>query len=111
MYSPFFASTFTWNPNDDNYGLVAETEGHKRSASALRDDLVAFIQTVAGYLPHSYVTQRMLTTTTCMEDVFDIIADIYEAEINSLTFMDLALIRKDSKETYRTFYCQSRKLL
>ena len=104
LYQRFFEPGATWDPTDDNYGFKDETGDRKRSAAMLKSDLLALLQVMAGHLPFSYVTEKILTTTTCMQDCYDIIHDLYEAEVNSNTFLDMATMVKSTTETYRTFY-------
>ena len=103
-FNVFLPSDVQWNPAEANYGLQAETTGLKREAAVLKNDLVAFLETIAGFLPHSYVTERILKNTTCLKDVWNVIAELYEAEISSDTFMDLAGFSKLPNESFRQFF-------
>ena len=62
-YRPFFLSGFSWNPSATNYGLVAETDGLKRTAADKCEDLIDLLGTLAGYLPHSYITDKLVSST------------------------------------------------
>ena len=103
-FNVFLPAAFTWNPAEANYGLAAETTGLKRSAEVLKNDLVAFLETIAGFLPYSYVTERILNNTTSLKDVWAIIADLYEAEVSSDTFLELSTFSKLPNESFRQFY-------
>ena len=52
----FLNDTLTWNPGAEDYALAAEATGLKRTLAILKQDLVAFLETIGGYLPHAYVT-------------------------------------------------------
>ena len=43
-----------------NYGLQDEATGLKRDAATLQNDLVAFLENIAGYFPHSFVTENII---------------------------------------------------
>ena len=103
-FNVFLATNFTWNPAAADYGLTAETTGLKRTAVVLKNDLVAFLETIAGFLPYSYVTERILNNTTSLKDVWAIIADLYEAEVSSDTFLELSNFSKLPNESFRQFY-------
>ena len=62
-YKIFFKKESKWDPTKDNYGLVAETVGEKRDAGNLSEDLQDLLNTLAGYLPHSYLTDKILKST------------------------------------------------
>ena len=78
-YQGFFRSTLTWDPNAANYGFEDEGEDstHNRSAEELKDDLIAFLHNIAAHLPFSYVTERFEKNTNSLEQVFNIIAELY----------------------------------
>ena len=97
-------SDVTWYPATANYGLQAETIGLKRDAPTLKNDLVAFLETIAGFVPHNYVTERILKNTTCLKEVWNVIAELYEAEISSDTFMDFASFSKLPNESFCQFF-------
>ena len=105
-YKNFLDGTLTWDPNADNYGLTAEGENsvHNRSARELKDDLIAFLHLIAAYLPFSYVTERFEKNTNSLEQVFNIIAELYNAEVTNDSFLDLAHMIKLSTETHRQYF-------
>ena len=88
------------------YGLTAEGENsvHNRSARELKDDLIAFLHLIAAYLPFSYVTERFEKNTNSLEQVFNIIAELYNAEVTNDSFLDLAHMIKLSTETHRQYF-------
>ena len=64
----------TWDSNSDNYGLAAETDG--RTAVEMKDDLVAWLEIIAGFLPHSYITEKIVKSTKCLNDVWKLIEEL-----------------------------------
>ena len=72
-YRRFFRSDFTWDANAANYGLEEELDGLKRPAADLKEDLIDLLNTLAGFLPHSYLTDKLLKETTKWDDAFQII--------------------------------------
>ena len=63
FYKVFISSAKKWSPDRANYGLVEETAGLKRTAEDLKEDLIAFLTTLSGFLPHSYLTERITNAT------------------------------------------------
>ena len=104
VYKTFLSSTFTWDPTEVNYGLSAETEDQKRTAPKLKEDLVFFLETLAGFLPHSYITEKIVHNTTCLEDVWNLLGDLYGAELSADSFLDLATMVKQPQESHRQLY-------
>ena len=69
-YKTFLASDTVWNPQATNYGFEVETQGLKRSARALMDDCCDFLHTLATFLPHGYLTDKIVSTTTSFSNAF-----------------------------------------
>ena len=59
IYKQFLATNFTWDPSQANYGLA--TVGTD-TAEARKENLEDFLYTLAGFLPHSYLTTRLSRT-------------------------------------------------
>ena len=105
-YSGFLEEDTTWNPLLPNYGLAAEGQNTtlRRTAAQLKLDLVAFLHLTAAYLPFSYVTERFEKNTTSFQDVFRVIAELYDAEISCDSFLDFAAMDKSHNETHCQFF-------
>ena len=100
--------TGSWDPTQADYGFKKETEGLKREASAIQGDLQIFLQVIAAYLPHDYARTEIMHHSTSLEDVFRIIYELYDCETSSVTFLDIATMKKDQGETHRQFYLRIR---
>ena len=103
-YKIFFKPNMQWNANAQNYGLLDEADGAKRKAIELSEDLVDLLTTLAGYLPHSYLTDKILKSTENWDQVFGIIFEHYNVQITSESLLDWESISKLSDETHRQFY-------
>ena len=104
IYRGFFHPKMQWDPNKNNYGLRDEVDGHKRQADELCEDLQDLLSTLAGYLPHSYLTEKIVKATKNWEDVFNVIYDHYNVKISSESMLDFEMIHKTAEETHRQFY-------
>ena len=102
-YKIFFTKNYEWDPCKENYGLANEDVGEKREASDLSEDLKDLLNTLAGYLPHSYLTDKLLKTKNWI-DVWRIIHDHYNVQVTSDSLLDFESIHKLSDETHRQFY-------
>ena len=89
-YAFFLRSNTTWDSTKENYGFTtdSETDGLNRVPIDLKDDLIAFLNIISGFLPYSYVTERFEAATKCLQDVWDILDDIYNAKISSSSLLD-----------------------
>ena len=103
-YKIFFKKDQKWNYLRQNYDLQDETDGDKRTASELAEDLADLLNTLAGYLPHSYLTDKILKSSSCWADVWRIIHDHYNVQVTSETLLDFESLHKLSEETHRQFY-------
>ena len=103
-YKTFFKKDQKWNHLRPNYDLNDEPDGEKRSAADLAEDLTDLLNTLAGYLPHSYLTDKILKSSKCWTDVWRIIHDHYNVQVTSETLLDFESLHKLSEETHRQFF-------
>ena len=73
-YKRFFKFGVVWNNEEENYGFT--DDGGDYSAEDIAEDLRDLLNTLASFLPYSYLTDKILNTTTCWEDVWRIINDL-----------------------------------
>ena len=102
-YKIFFKTNSKWNSFRPNYDLEYETDGDQRTAAELAEDLADLLNTLAGYLPHSYLTDKILKSSKCWADVWRIIHDHYNVQVTSETLLDFETLYKLSEETHRQF--------
>ena len=62
IYRRFFKPIIRWNANETNYGFTDDTENN-RTGAEIAEDLVDLLNTVSSYLPHSYLTDKIVKTT------------------------------------------------
>ena len=103
-YRRFFRSDFKWDPKAVNYGLEEETDGLKRPAADLKEDLIDLLNILAGFLPHSYLTDKLLNETTGWDDAFKIILEHYNVNVSCESLLDFEGLNKKSEETHRQFF-------
>ena len=58
----------------------------------LSDDLDGFLETISIYLPFDYIADMLKTETTCMKDVWDILYEVYDAELSTTHYLDYAMM-------------------
>ena len=101
IFKQFLETTCTWNPVVTNYGL--EEKGGMK-AEERGDALVDFLNNLAGFLPHSYLTSKLQENTTSLKDCWKIIDEHYNVQITSETLLDFESIKKEPAENYRQFF-------
>ena len=75
-FKAFLLPQATWsNSVEHNYGQDEDTNGTNitRTAADKGEDLRDFLNTLAGYLPFPYLTEKILDGTTNLQQVWDII--------------------------------------
>ena len=88
-YKPLMRLNKTWDPSAVNYGQVDENEGLERSASEVKEDLIDLLNTLAGFLPHSYLTDKLVSNTNIWNDVWQIIYEhLFNPRIEVLHELD-----------------------
>ena len=107
LYRSFLMSETTWDPQKANYGLqaiTAENGNVGRSAQARCDDLQDFLLMLASYLPHGYITEKLLKKSMSFDSAFSIIEDHYGVIPSQETFCDFPGMKRLQNEPYRQFY-------
>ena len=104
-YGLFLVTGTNWdNSRYRGFTDTTETTGLKRNAATLASDLEGFLECVGSYLPFDYVSDKLKNESTNIETVWDIIYEIYDAEITTTTYLDYALMAKDPDESYRNYF-------
>ena len=104
FYGLFLLPTTTWD-NTENRGFTAgENTGLKRNIATLASDLEGFLECIGSYLPFDYVSDKLKNESTSIASVWDIVYEIYDAEIDTSTYLDYATMSRQPDETYRNFY-------
>ena len=103
-YGLFLIPSTRWDNSDSRGFTSAETTGLKRDVETLAADLVGFLDCVAGYIPFDYVADKLRDQTTCIDSVWDIVYEIYDAELTTTNFLDYATMKREDNETYRSFF-------
>ena len=103
-YKHFIKETTIWDPSYGNYKQAAEDTGPKRTAADMKEDLADLLNTLAGYLPHSYLTDKIVSGTKNWTEVWEVIYEHYGVQVSSETFLDFESLNKQTDETHRQFY-------
>ena len=103
-YSYFLQPGLSWDNSSTRGFTTDEPSGLKRTPAVLAADLEGFLQCIGGYLPFDYVSEKLNLETTNLQSVWDIIYEIYDAEINTTHFLDYASMSRDPQETYRGYF-------
>ena len=103
-YRGFLASDVQWDPLADNYGFLTETTGLRRSPRSMKDDCQDFLHMLATFLPHGYLTEKIVSTATSFHKAFEIIEEHYGLLPSQESFLDLDGFTKQVNESYRQFY-------
>ena len=102
IYKQFLASDCAWDPSvPDTYGFRA---GGDMTAEERKDALVDFLSNLAGFLPHSYLTSKLLENTKALKDCWNIIEEHYNVQVTPETMLDFETMKKEPGENYRQFY-------
>ena len=105
-YKCFLLPDATWAPNELHYGQRQErVDGTVvRSAQDKSEDLCDFLNTLIGYLPFPYLTEKILKATTNLQQVWDVIREHYGLKVTSESLLDFPTLHKLEDESHRQFY-------
>ena len=101
-YRHFLLATTTWNAAVENYGF-ANNVGN-RTPEMLKEDVQDFLLMLASYLPHGYITDKILKKSRSFDSAFTIVEEHYGLTPSQETFCDFASMLRLPNEPYRQFY-------
>ena len=105
QYNSYFLQPgLTWNSTNNRGFTATEPTGLKRSPAVLAEDLGGFLDCIASYLPHDYVADKLRNESTSLDSVWNILYEIYDAEVDTTHYLDYANMTREPQETYRNFY-------
>ena len=88
----FLQASTKWDKSKQHAGFTANV-GDKEPAQ-LKEDLEDFLLMLASYLPHGYITDKLLSKSTSFESAFYIIEDHYGLIPSQETMCDLVQMSK-----------------
>ena len=105
-FYPFVSVRTKWDMTAENYGLVDEHEDSKLKwkKEEMAEDLVSFLEIMAGYIPEDHLRAKILADSTCFNDVIDFIRDYFGAEITPESELDFMKLNRKPQEPYRKFF-------
>ena len=101
-YKVFLQSTTKWDGTKDDYGFV-ENLG-ERTPTQLADDVEDFLHLLASFLPHGYLTDKIVRSSKDFESAFKIVEEHYGLIPSQETFCDFMSIARLPNEPYRQFF-------
>ena len=101
-YQHFLKSTTVWNANAVNYGFTANV-GDVTPAD-LKDHIEDFLHLLNSYLPHGFLTDKILKKSTSFDTAFRMIEEHYGVLPTQESFCDFTDITRAPNEPYRQFY-------
>ena len=101
-YRLFLKSSTTWNSQEVNYGFTNPING--REPSTIADDLLDFLHMLASFLPHGYITGKIVGESTSFESAFLLIEENFGLLPTQESFCDFSSIVREPSEPYRQFF-------
>ena len=102
-YGLFLLPATTWD-NSPTRGFSAENSGLNRDIPTLVADLEGFLNCVASFLPFDYIGEKLKLETNNINQVWDVLYEVYDAELTTTNFLDYGTMTRQEDETYRGFY-------
>ena len=103
-YGIFLLPTTTWNNTPTRGFTAAEQTGLKRDIPRLAADLDGFLDCLASFLPFDYINEKLKQESTSISTAWDIIYELYDAELTTTNFLDYATMTRNLGETYRSYF-------
>ena len=105
-FKAFLLPNAVWDSTAANYGQTADTNGTvtTRTAADKGEGLKGFLNTMVGYLPITYLTEKIVSGTTKLQNVWDIVYEHYGINVTSESLLDYTSIKQGEGKTYRQFF-------
>ena len=89
-YKGFLLPQASWDPSAQYYGQVPDRQDGTvtRTAEDKGEDLRDFLNTLVGYLPFPYLTEKIVNGTKNLEEVWDTIYEHYNQYGINFNFPD-----------------------
>ena len=104
FYGHFLQPGITWSSQENRGFTDSERTGLKRSPEILAADLDSLLECLVGFLLFDYVSEKLKSESISVKTAFEIIYEIYDAEIDTTNYLDYASMTRLPNETYRNFY-------
>ena len=101
-YRYFLLVSTEWNATVANYGFTANVGN--RTPEMLGEDVQDFLYMLSSYMPHGYITDKILKKSRSFESAFTIIEEHYGLIPSQETFCDFSEMMRLPSEPYRQFY-------
>ena len=101
-FKHFLKTSTNWDKSLPNAGFTETIES--RNPQQLQEDLEDFLLMLASYLPHGYITDKILNKSVSFESAFNIIEDHYGLIPSQETLCDLVQLSRLPGEPYRQFF-------
>ena len=96
-----------WTLLQDNYGFqntAAVGDIPAVTAAQRKEDCEDFLYMLSSYLPHGFLTDKILKKSTSFNNAFNIIEEHYGLLPSQETFCDFTGLSRAPNEPYRQFY-------
>ena len=96
MY-PFVNTSLKWNSSKPHYNLMKEhDEGKaKRKVEEMAEDLVAFLETIAGFIPGGHLRHQIINDSTSFGDIIRLVKEFYGAEVDTVSGLDFMYLERE----------------
>ena len=99
FYGYFLQPGITWTSGVNRGFNVSEPTGLKRTPEVLAADLDSLLECLGGFLPFDYVSEKLKSESTNVKSAFEIIYELYDAEIDTTHYLDYASMSMTSPNT------------
>ena len=82
-YGLFLLPSTRWTSSGNRGFTSAEQTGLKRDPATLAADLEGFLDCIGSYCPFDYIGQKLREESTNIQNVWDILYEIYDLEIST----------------------------
>ena len=101
-FNYFLRSSTKWDSTKPNYGFT--TAVGSREPAVVADELEDFLHMLASFLPHGYITEKIVSKSTSFESAFFIIEENFGLVPSQESLCDFPDLVREPNEPYRQFF-------
>ena len=103
-YGLILLPSTTWDNSPTKGFTTPEQSGLKRDINTLAADLDGFLDCLGSFLPFDYIGDKLKAESTNIDSAWELIYEVYDAELTTTNFLDYATMTRNENETYRSYF-------
>ena len=103
-YGSYLLPSASWDNSRNRGFTTTETTGLKIDPEILAFNFEGFLDCIGSYATFDYVGEKLRAESTSISTVWEILYELYNAEIPATNYFDYAIMRREPTEFYCSYF-------